>query len=323
MSKPIIVAKTTEITHDVWLAARRKGIGGSDAAAVCGMSRYSSPLDVWLQKTGRKPATPDNEAMAWGRLLEPVVRQEFARRTGLTVKECPYILQSREHVNSFMISNVDGIVVEKDGTKCVLEIKTTNSFTAIKDVEDGLPVEWFCQVQHYMAVTGLPKAYVVMLIGGNKLQSQVIERDEETIQTLIALESHFWHEFVLKNVPPPVDEHSGDALNILYPTSNESSVVLPAKADELIAQYLEIKRAEDELKAAKAETENKLKALLKEAETGTAPNGYTVSWKSYSQSRLDSIKLKATHPEIAEQFTTTVAGRKFSVKEPSKVKAKK
>ena len=320
MSKPIIVAKTTAISYDQWLAARRKGVGGSDSAAVCGLSRYSSPLDIWLLKTGRKPATPDNEAMHWGRLLEPVVREEFARRIGLTVKECPYILQSREH--PFAIANIDGVIVEKDGTKAVLEIKTTNSFTTAKDIEDGLPAEWYCQVQHYLAVTELPKAYVVVLIGGSHLKWQIVERDEETIQTIVALEHHFWNEYVLKDTPPPVDANSGDALALLYPTSNDADIVLPAEADELVAQWLEIKKAEDEIKTAKAETENKLKALLKDAESGIAPNGYVVAWKSYSQSRLDSTKLKATHPDITAQFTTTVTGRKFSVTAP-KSKAKK
>lgn len=314
MGKPIIVAKTKEISYEQWLTERRKGIGGSDAAAVCGLSRFSSALDVWLQKTARKPATPDNEAMYFGRLFEPVVRNEFARRTGLTVNECPYVLASREH--PFMIANVDGIVTEKNYGKAVLEIKTTNSFTAIKDVEDGLPAEWYCQVQHYLAVTDLSKAYVVVLIGGNKLQWQVVDRDEETIQTLIALESHFWNDYVLKDVPPPVDEHSGDALAMLYPTSNESSVVLPAEADELVAQYLEIKKAEEDIKTAKATCENKLKALLKNAESGVTSSGFSVSWKSYSQSRLDSAKLKAAHADIVNQFTTTITGRKFSVSAP-------
>ena len=318
MSKPKIIAKTTAITHEAWLAARQKGIGGSDAAAVCAISRYGSALDVWLQKTGRKLAMPDNEAMYFGRLLEPVVREEFARRTGLTVKTCPYILQSREY--PFMISNVDGIVTHKDASKAVLEIKTTNSLTAIKDVEDGLPAEWYCQVQHYLAVTELPKAYVIVLIGGNKLHWQVIDRDEETIQTIIALENHFWNEYVLKDVPPPVDANSGDALALLYPTSSKSSVVLPAAADELVAQWLEIKKAEDELKAAKATCENKLKALLKDAEGATTPSGYTISWKSYSQSRLDSAKLKAAHADIVNQFTTTITGRKFSVSAPKVAK---
>lgn len=318
MSKPIIIAKTTAIPHEAWLAARRKGIGGSDVAAVCEISRYGSALDVWLQKTGRKLAMPDNEAMYFGRLLEPVVREEFARRTGLVVKECPYILQSRQY--PFMIANVDGIVVEKDGSKSVLEIKTTNSLTAIKDVEDGLPAEWYCQVQHYFAVTELLKAYVVVLIGGNKLHWQIVERDEETIQTIIALENHFWHEYVLKDVPPPVDANSADALALLYPTSNKSSVVLPIAADELVAQWLDIKKAEDELKVAKATCENQLKALLKDVESGTTLSGYTVSWKSYSQSRLDSAKLKAAHADIVNQFTTTITGRKFSVTAPKVTK---
>lgn len=320
MSKPIIVAKTTTISYDQWLAARRKGVGGSDSAAVCGLSRYTSPLDVWLLKTGRKPAMLDNEAMHWGRLLEPVVREEFARRTGLTVKECPFLLASNK--NPFMIANVDGIVTEKDGTKAVLEIKTTNSFTTAKDTEDGLPAEWFCQVQHYLAVTELLKAYVVVLIGGNQLKWQIVERDEETIQTIVALENHFWNEYVLKDTPPPVDANSGDALALLYPTSNDANIILPAEADELVAQWLEIKKAEDELKTAKSTCENKLKALLKDAESGIAPNGYSVSWKSYSQSRLDSTKLKVAHPDISAQFTTTVTGRKFSVTAP-KSKAKK
>ena len=320
MSKPIIVAKTTTISYDQWLAARRKGVGGSDSAAVCGLSRYTSPLDVWLLKTGRKPATSDNESMHWGRLLEPVVREEFARRTGLTVKECPFLLASNK--NPFMIANVDGIVTEKDGTKCVLEIKTTNSFTTAKDTEDGLPAEWYCQIQHYLAVTELPKAYVIVLIGGNQLKWQIVERDEETIQTIVALENHFWNEYVLKDTPPPVDANSGDALALLYPTSNDDNIILPAEADELVAQWLEIKKAEDELKTAKATCENKLKALLKDAESGIAPNGYTVAWKSYSQSRLDSTKLKAMQPNIAAQFTTTVTARKFSVTAP-KSKAKK
>ena len=237
MSKPLIIAKTTAITHEQWLAARRKGVGGSDSAAVCGLSRYSSPLEVWLQKTGRKPATPDNEVMQWGRLLEPIVREEFARRTGLNAKECPYLMAHVEY--PFMLANVDGIVTEKD----------------------GLPVEWYCQVQHYMAVCDLPKAYVAVLINGNKFQWQAVDRDEETIRTIIALESHFWKEYVLKDVPPPVDEHSGDALAMLYPKSEEKSVILPAEADEFVAQWLELKKAEDELKNAKFACENNLKAL--------------------------------------------------------------
>ena len=93
----------------------------------------------------------------------------------------------------------------------------------------------------------------------------------------------------------------------------EKSVILPEEADELVAQWLEVKKAEEELKQAKTAYENNFKALLKDAESGIAPNGYCVAWKSYSQNRLNGTKLKAEHPDIVEQFTTNVTGRKFSV----------
>ena len=314
----VVIAKTNQISHEEWLQLRLKGVGGSDAAAVCGMSRYSSPLDVWMLKTGRKVAKADNEKMYFGRLLEPVLREEFANRTGFKVAECPFMFAYKEY--PFMISNIDGVVTEPNGNKAVLEIKTTNSVSAIKDLEDGLPVEYFFQVQHYLAVTNLSKAYVAVLIGGNDFKIQAVERDNEVIQTIIALESKFWSEYVLKDIQPPADFNSSDALNQLYPKSNGKTVSLSADADYLVAQYQEIKTAEDELKKAKTDCENKLKALLGENESGVTVSGYKVSWKSYSQSRLDSTKLKAEFPDIAEKFMTTSSGRKFSISEPKKAK---
>ena len=311
MSK-IVIAKTDNINHDAWLKCRAKGIGGSDAAAVCGMSRYSSPLDIFLQKTGRKTSEPDNDSMYFGRLLEPVIRAEFSRRSSLEVVECPYMFAFKEF--PFMVANIDGVVIESDGSKTLLEIKTTNSFNVAKELEEeGLPIEWFLQIQHYLAVCDLHTAYLAVLIGGNKFQYQRIKRDEDTIQTIIALESHFWNEYVLKNAPPPAT--ANDDLALLYPNSHAETISLPKEADALVAQYLEIKKAEDDIKTAKANCENQLKAFLKNSESGTTNSGFTVSWKSYSQNRIDSAKLKSEMPDIAAKFSTQTHGRKFSVSE--------
>ena len=314
----VVIAKTNEISQAEWLALRQRGIGGSEAAAVCGFNRYCSPLEVFLRKTGRKDTEADNEAMYFGRILEPILREEFSKRTGLKVQTCPFMFASKEY--PFMIANIDGVVTEKDGTKALLEIKTTNSFTTAKDLEDGLPIEWYFQVQHYMAVTDLKKAYVAVLIGGNKFQYQEVDRDEETIENMIALQIHFWNEYVVKDIPPPADYNSGESLATLYPESDGSSVILPIESEQLVAEYLKIKVTEEDLKKSKAETENKLKALLKESESGVTPSGHKVSWKSYSQSRFDTTKFKEAHADLAAQFTTTTSARKFSVSEP---KAKK
>lgn len=315
MSKQVL-SKTDTISREEWLKLRLKGIGGSDAAAVCNLSRYTSALDVWLLKTGRKGATPDNEAMLFGRLLEPVIRKEFERRAGLSVVECPYMFAFKEY--PYMCANIDGVVTEKDGTKALLEIKTTNSSTTTKEIEEeGVPVEWYIQMQHYMAVCDLPTGYLAVLVGGNKLYQKKIERDEETIQTLIGLESHFWKEYVEKDVPPPVDANSGEALSLLYTTAEKgSTVALPSEADEMVAQWLEIKKAEEEIKTAKATCENQLKALLKDTESGTTKTGYTVRWTSYQSSRVDTTKLKTEQPDIAAQYTVQTSARKFSIVEP-------
>lgn len=39
--------------RETWLAGR-VGLGASDAAAVCGLSKWQTPLGLWEIKTGRK-----------------------------------------------------------------------------------------------------------------------------------------------------------------------------------------------------------------------------------------------------------------------------
>ena len=213
MSKKAI-AKMESITHEEWLKLRKNGIGGSDAAAVCGLRiTIGTPqeMDVFLDKTSDTIATNDNEAMYWGRIMEPVLRKEFAKRTGLNVEIVPYMFSCKEY--PFMLANIDGIVHEADGSISLLEIKTANGFAA-KDWEGGLPQEYYVQIQHYLAVCDLPKAYVAVLIGGNQFRYEEVERDEETIQTIIAMESNFWNNHVLTNTPPQADATSDKAILI-------------------------------------------------------------------------------------------------------------
>ncbi len=312
MSK-VVIAKTTELSHKEWLILRKHGIGGSDAAAVCGMNRWRGPLDVYLDKTSKTVEEKDNDAMYWGRVMEPVLREEFRKRTGLKVSEVPYLFAYEEH--PFMFANIDGIVREKDDSVSLLEIKTANGFAA-KDWDNGIPQEYFIQIQHYLAVCDLKKAYVAVLIGGNDFRYEVIDRDEEVIQTIIAMEANFWNNNVKAKKAPEADATSSDALNNLYPNDNSTSIILPSEADRLITNLEEIKNMMDELKKNQAEAENQLKAMMKKAECGKTPAGYSVRWKNSSTSRLDTTKLKADQPEIVAKYTKTSTYRRFSITAP-------
>jgi putative phage-type endonuclease len=103
-----VMVSTTDMKYQEWLEYRRKGIGGSDVAAVCGLSKWKSPVEVWLDKTGQIEPEPAGEAAYWGTLMEPVIREEFTDRTGLRVRQVNALLQHKRF--PFMLANIDGIV---------------------------------------------------------------------------------------------------------------------------------------------------------------------------------------------------------------------
>ena len=318
MSK-IAIARTNEISRAEWMKLRQRGIGGSDAAAACGLSRWKSRLMLYLEKTGTEAEDIDNEAMYWGRMMEPILRKEFAGRTGFTVQEVPFMFACREY--PWMLANIDGLVTEPDGSKALLEIKTASGFKT-KEWENGLPQEYFIQIQHYLCVTGLPKAYVAVLLGGNQFRWEPVARDEETIRILTALEAEFW-TYVERGVQPPVDEQSADALAVLYPKSDsKNGGILPAESDNIVKAYLEVKQALEELKKAQDGYENQLKSLMKSSASAVTPNGYIVKWQSTTTNRLDTARLKKEHPDIAQEYSTQTTSRRFSITEPKTEAAK-
>ncbi len=310
-----VLAKTSELTREQWLMLRKQGIGGSDAGSVLGCNKWRGALDIYWDKVNPNlEPQKDNEAMYWGRTMEPILREEFAKRTGLQTVACPFMFASQEY--PFMIADIDGVVTEADGSKALLEIKTANEFAA-KEWENGVPASYGIQCFHYLAVLPeLSRAYIAVLIGGNTFKYEVIERDEETIQTLIAMEKNFWNNHVLKRIPPEPDATSGAVLNSMYPTADNTSIILPAEADQLIAQIEECKSLEDDLKKTVAEAEAKLKGWIGKSESGRSVGGYCVHWKNVTTSRLDTTKLKAEQPDLVAKYTKTTSSRRFSITAP-------
>ena len=150
MSAKILVS-TEGMSYEEWLEYRRKGIGGSDASVVCGINRYKSPVELWLDKTGQIPPQEAGEAAYWGTQLETFVRAEFTKRTGIEVTRRSELLQSEEY--PFMLANLDGICEVPDVGTCIFEAKTASAYK-VGEWEDAIPDEYALQLAHYMAVTG-------------------------------------------------------------------------------------------------------------------------------------------------------------------------
>lgn len=307
-----VFCSTENLPYEDWLEARKQGIGGSDASVVCGISRYKSSVELWMEKTGQLPTQEAGEAAYWGNLLESLVREEFTKRTGIQVTKPTAIFQSVEH--PFMLANVDGLCEDDAHGPCIFEAKTASAYKA-GEWEDAIPDEYMIQIQHYMAVTGYQGAYIAVLIGGNSFRWKFVERDEELIHMLISLEEDFW-KHVEKGVPPVLggSEASAKFLAERFPDSvPQSEIALPDKAAELLQQYdlsCEVLKLATEQKQ---EAENQLKQMLGDHETGTSGNR-VITWKSISQERLDSKTLKAEHPALFKKYATQTSYRRFTVK---------
>ncbi len=306
----VTLAKTADMPRDEWLDLRRKGIGGSDAAAILGLNPWKTPMDVWLEKTGEFEDDPgENEKMYWGNVLEDIVAREFTARTGLKVRRRNAILKHKDR--PFMIANVDRLVI---GHKAGLECKTAGQYAA-EDWEMGLPDYYMPQLQHYMAVTGYPVWYVAVLIGGQEFKYYKITRDDYFIRDLVQAEVEFWR-LVETRTPPPVDgtKASTELIKKLYPEAEKGKEIqLPFEAFELIQQYERACEEEKQIQLLKDEAANRLKDMLGMAERGSI-HGRQVIWQNVVSKRLNTKSLQKEYPDIYEQFAQESTYRRFSIK---------
>lgn len=308
----IVLTSTETMPYEEWLDWRKKGIGGSDASIVCGINRYKSPVELWMEKTNQLLYQEAGEAAYWGTQLEGLVKTEFTKRTGIEVKPVYQLLQSESH--PFMFANLDGECIHPAYGKCVFEAKTASAYK-FGEWEDAIPDAYTLQIQHYMAVTGYQGTYIAVLIGGNTFRWKFIERDEELIAMLVELEADFW-QHVQSMVSPPLDgsEASAKFLYERFPHSAPNSkLILPEAASILIEQYETASEMIRQQSEQKQEAENKLKEMLGEHEVGTVGNRI-ISWKSMSQERLDSKTFKAEHPKLFKKYANPTSYRRFSIK---------
>ncbi|SHH54396.1 putative phage-type endonuclease [Caloranaerobacter azorensis DSM 13643] len=308
-----VLIKTIDLSHEEWLKWRQKGIGGSDVAAILGINKYKTAFEVYLEKLGEiEEKEIDNEFIYWGNVLENIVAKEFEKRTGKKVRRKNQILQNKDY--PFMIANLDRVIV---GENALLECKTTSAYNKNEWEDEEVPANYLVQVQHYLAVTGYEKGYIACLIGGNKFIWKEIERDDELIEIIIEAEKKFWHEHVLKGIPPILDGSSAAEKYVKerFKKAKEGlEIALKSEYKDKISRYFqlknEIKEKEEELKA----IENQIKNELGEAEKGQVGN-YEIVWKNYSSNRIDTKLLKEKYPEIYNKVIKTLNYRKFQIKE--------
>lgn len=292
-------------------------IGGSDVAAILGVSPWESPLQLYLKKIGAAvdEVSPEKQRIfARGKRLEPIVvemlideLQDRGHDVQIIGRNQRY--QDREH--PFLACELD-LELLIDGEACNAEIKTVHPFAAKAWGEEGtdeIPIYYAAQVMHGLMVKRRQRAIVAALIGVDDLRIHQVERDEETIAAIRAREIEFWRRVQERDAPPA---ETSEDVKWLY--ARDGGVVMEAD-DALVVLCDNLKLKRKYLKqeeAAEDAMATMIKARMGHASTLLFDGRKLATWKSNKdQLRTD---WQAAYLDLAPDkdhiklFTKTVPG---------------
>ncbi len=295
----------TPANETAWLLQRREGVGASECAAILGLDPYATAFSTWLDKTGQVPlSSAINEAMTWGHLLEPVIRREAADRLGMEVQLCGGLASVER---PWQRASLDGVLLTDDGP-VPIEVKSTSQYLAADWGDDQVPDRAELQVQHQLAVTGAPYAYVAGLIGGNRLAIRRVERDQVLIDHINAEEEAFWRH-VQTGTEPRITAR--ESLSVIVGAAGDpdtDTLVLDeeqaSQARYDVAAYEQARLDEKRAQDVKAEARNRLVWLAQ----GHARlvDGEGVEIARLQRGVVSASRLAADHPEIADLYQRKV-----------------
>ncbi len=258
-----------------WLDLRRMGLGGSDAAIVCGVSPWRTARELYEDKLGNIPADDtQTEWQEWGHRLEPVIREAVEDKTGY--KTCPskYMLWSEEH--EFLFVDMDGLVDCPERGAGVLEIKTAFRFDSGwgPSGTDEVPVSYMLQCQHAMMVSGYRWCLLAVLVGGNTFRWYIIEWSERIIPRLMGAEASFWAA-VENGKPPEFDHAHGSTKDLLIELHSgvHGEMHFPFEAQSWHETFQTFAEKEKSAKDGRAAVRNLVLEAMGDAQTGFLPDG--------------------------------------------------
>lgn len=305
MSNKII--STKNMSREDWLAARKNGIGGSDAAAIIGQSPFKSAFEVYANKKSLIPDQEDNGRMRLGRDLEDYVARRFTEETKKKVKRRNAMIW---HKNGISFGDIDREVVGEDA---LLECKTTSSLNKSKFKQGEYPPYYYVQCMHYLAVTGKARAYLAVLVLTGDFYTFTIERDEEEIRALLGAEEAFWRQYIVgEDIPDPDGSRgAGELLKAMYPESDGEEMYLYGM-DEIAEDLITAKEIKKQAELKVKILEQKFQKELGACETGRLQR-HVIKWINVSSRVLHSAALKEEQPEIYDKYSSENNYRKFTI----------
>lgn len=311
-----VVPVHPDIDRDAWLEHRRTGIGGSDIAAIIGVSPYKTPWQIYVDKVGLvdldDQEDEQTEQMEWGQLLEQFILDRWEHTTGRHASFRQLLGRHDDH--DWMLATFDGLETEGPGdpTGYGDPPEPEDVAMAIRPIEvknitdwnwaDGIPLHYQAQGQWQMMVSGLDSCLFVVLHAGRHLETYELEADPDDQAALLRAGEKFWRDHVEKEDPPFVLAADNAYMKRVYPDHDESEAIElePAQADRLLkvrSQLADLNEEHDLLQA-------EIKQSLGEFRIGTVAGRKAVSWSTEGNDRVSTKLLKERYPDIAKEVTT-------------------
>ena len=289
-----------------FLVRRKQGIGGSDIAAVIGLSPWRTALDVWLDKTGNGAEPVESSLVGataslwWGSQLEALIGKAYTAVTGRRI--CRYNALLIDPETPYFIGDVDFLGYCADGktpatkkgvrTDLGIEIKTARypgeEWGA--DGTDEIPAWYMAQVQWYMGLLpSVTRFDVVTLFGGSELRIYPVERDPDIISALRNAADAFWRDFVAAGSPPP--PATADDVRALFPATQTASVTASPEVEKIVAHCRRLSRLRIDLTAEEDELKDRIAVAIGDAEElRNADGAVLATFKNEKRGRILRVK---------------------------------
>jgi putative phage-type endonuclease len=295
------------LDRGAWLEWRKGGIGASEVAGVLGMSPWSTPMSIYLNKLQLVADSPENEAMRWGNILEPVIADAYQDEVeGLVVARQLLVW---DRIAPHRRCTLDGILDLDGDLVATVQIKTTR-----EDPWDELPDNYALQVQYELGITGFDFAVVPTLHHGNRLVTYKVDADPELQKILFEAVDRFWTDHIIPRIPPATDHYDAttEALRAAFAGGGAELHATPESGlGDLVAEYVAAQKRTAEAEAVEKQLANEIRARMEEHES--IVDGETghdlVTYRSQTSRRLDQKRLKEEHPELVEGYLVESTNR--------------
>lgn len=256
-----------------WLADRQNHIGASEIAAAAGLSPYQTPLELYARKRGELPPIEDNDAMRMGRLLEPVVKAEFIRSSGLKLRNPnPPMYIHPDH--NEIAATPDGIIDAATLLECKTASWRMKGYWGDEET-DSVPDHYLCQCQAQMSVMGADLVHLAVLFDGATLKTFKVLRNDDLITLLISAALELWERIQNGDPPEPDFRHPSTPklVRAMHQSINDVRVMLSEKAYAARMEYESLGKEIESLETRREQCQSIYEHEIGDNFAGVMPDG--------------------------------------------------